>query len=221
MAPLPALIEAWNRSADLHAIAPGADPEEIDEAEQRLGRRLPPAMRSLYEAMNGGDLVEGDLTIHPLLPEPGDDDALTLVGASDFLRDAEWPIPPELVVFGSSGTGEPFGLWLPQDQSGARPFVVQVGEIFEDASFAVVGDDLLSFLTGWCAYYLLLLAEHRAGAILDVLGVPDHVRRGSDELGDDDMAALLSWASPGLPDPRPDVYERPVTADQLREWAAR
>jgi cell wall assembly regulator SMI1 len=34
---------------------------------------------------------------------------------------------------------------------------------------------------------------------------------------DEQVTELLAWASPGLPDPEPDVYERPIPAERLRE----
>jgi hypothetical protein len=219
MVSLPALIEVWDRSADLHTRAPGASAAEIEEAEQRLGRRLPDQVRSLYEAMNGGELFEGDLRIDPLLPSGGEDDPFGVVGHSDFLRGAKWPIPPELVVFAADGTGDPFGVWMPVDQPDTRGFVVQVGAVFEEASFAVVGDDMLSFLVGWTAFYLVLMDEQRAAAALDVLGVPDRLRTGPEDMTEEDLGPFLGWASPGLPDPRPEAYEYPMTADDLRKFA--
>ncbi len=37
--------------------------------------------------------------------------------------------------------------------------VVQIGEVFEPACMAVVGDDLAGFLLGGTAHYLLLSAQ--------------------------------------------------------------
>jgi len=31
--------------------------------------------------------------------------------------------------------------------------------------------------------------------------------------------AVLGWACPGLPDPKPDPYERGLTAEQVNEFA--
>jgi hypothetical protein len=36
---------------------------------------------------------------------------------------------------------------------------------------------------------------------------------------DQEFHAVLTWACPGLPDPRPDPYERGMTADQVDEFA--
>ena len=77
-------------------------------------------------------------------------------------------------------------VWLPLD-GGAREIIVQIGEVFEDACLAVVGDDFESFLRGWGDYYTQL---------------------SSRDLDDDDFYEILGRANPGLPDPRPDPYER-------------
>jgi hypothetical protein len=81
--------------------------------------------------------------IHPVSSD--DDDDLTLANASDRLRSWEWPVPDEMVIFGSNGQDSSFGVWVPRD-GGARPIVVEIGEIFEDACLAVVGDDLEFFM---------------------------------------------------------------------------
>jgi hypothetical protein len=122
-------------------------------------------------------------------------------------------------MIGGNGSDDLFGLWLPGDDE-ARPLAVQVGETFEPASFAVVGDDLESFLAGWTAYYLLLLGDEiDVGPALDALGVPAQLRVQSSGLGDEDLDALLAWASPHLPDVHPDPYERGLTADDLAQIA--
>ena len=100
-------------------------------------------------------------------------------------------------MFGDNGQGDSFGPWLPRD-GGARPIVVQIGELFEDACLAVVGDDLESFLRGWGEYYTQL---------------------NSRDLDDDDFYEILGRANPGLPDPRPDPYERGLTAAQVDDFA--
>lgn len=122
------------------------------------------------------------------------------------------------MVFGGNGADDRFGVWLPGDRE-ARPLIVQIGEIFEDASFAVVGDDLASFLAGWSAFYLLLLGDEvDVGPSLDELVEPAQLRVQSSDL-DDDMDALLNWATPHLPDVHPDRYERGLTADDVAKVA--
>jgi hypothetical protein len=216
-ATLEQVLRAWELSAALHEPRPAAPEGDLDEASRRLGRRLPVAVKQLYATANGGSFLHGNLALAPLLPA-GDDGTSVATGA-DALRAAEWPIPHGLVVLGGNGADDHFGVWLPGDAE-ARPLVVQIGETFAPESFAVVGDDLVSFLTGWSAYYLLLLGDDAdVGPALDALGVPAQLRVQSSQLGDDDLDALLSWASPHLPDVHPDPYERGLTADDLAQIA--
>jgi hypothetical protein len=218
-ATLEKVLRAWDLSASLHRPNPAASAEEIALAERQLDRRLPASFKQLYAAAGGGSFLHGNLVLEPPLPRAGADEDMALTTASALLREAEWPIPHGLVTFGGNGADDHFGVWLPGDRE-ARPLIVQIGEIFEDASFAVIGDDLASFLAGWSAYYLLLLGDEAdAGPALDELGVPAQLRVQSSDLGDDDMDALLAWASPHLPDVHPDAYERGLTADDVAKVA--
>jgi hypothetical protein len=218
-ATLTSVLRAWELSAPLHEPNPGCSADELAEAARVLDRRLPAAFKQLYAAHGGGSFLHGNLMLEPLLPPDGDDDALAVTTNADELRAADWPIPHGLVMIGGNGSDDLFGLWLPGDAE-ARPLAVQVGEIFEPASFAVVGDDLESFLAGWTAYYLLLLGDELdVGPALDALGVPAQLRVQSSGLGDEDLDALLAWASPHLPDVHPDPYERGLTADDLAQIA--
>jgi hypothetical protein len=175
-------------------------------------------MRELYGTVNGADLFQGDARTLPLLPQ-ADDDVQSLVTHSGFLRGANWPLPPELVAFGSDGTGEVFAVWLPEDGAGA-PIVVQMGSIFEEASFGVVGDDVVSFLTGWCSWYAMSYVEDGLEQILDVLAVPSSLRVDpDDELEDEHMLELLRWASPRVASRVTDPYEEALTADEVRAVA--
>lgn len=90
------VFAAWDASGDLHKRAVGVSDEDIAEAERRLGRQLPEQTRALYRAHDGAYLLEGNLTIHPLLLP--DDDALALATASGLLRSWEWPVAGEVVV---------------------------------------------------------------------------------------------------------------------------
>jgi hypothetical protein len=213
------VLRAWELSASLHQPSPAASADEVAEAERQLGRRLPAAFKQLYAIAGGGSFLHGNLVLAPPLPPAGADGGMALTTGSSLLREAEWPVPHGLVTFGGNGADDHFGVWLPGDRE-ARPLIVQIGEIFEDASFAVIGDDLASFLAGWSAYYLLLLGDEAdAGPALDELGVPAQLRVQSSDLADDDLDALLAWASPHLPDVHPDAYERGLTADDVAKIA--
>ena len=208
-ATLAKVFDAWERSAHLHLAEP---PTAVDAAERALGRALPDDARELYGAVGGGSFLEGNLGLHPPGPPEEGEEQLTLATASALLRSWDWPVPDELVVFGDNGAGDHFGVWLPAG-GGARPVVVQIGEVFEPACLAVVGDDLASFLAGWTAYYLASLGAPVDA--LDALGVPDELRSLDEDGSDEEHFALLSWASPGLPDPCPDPYERGLTAPEV------
>lgn len=205
------VLEAWRRSPSLHEPEAPVSADAVRRAEQILGRQLPPALGDLYRVVGGGSFLQGNLGLYPLLADSEDDLAVTT--AADLLRSWDWPIPEQLLVIGDNGAGDVFGLWLGDDDATPAP-VIQVGEVFEDACMAVVGDDLTSFLAGWSAYYLLLSGEGHESA-LDALGVPAAFRSLPGNGSDDEFYARLAWASPGLPDPRPDPYERGLTAAQV------
>jgi hypothetical protein len=205
------VLAAWDASAELHSPNPGASSDGLDRAQAEIGRPLPGAAVDLYRELDGGSLLHGNLNLLPLLPEGV---TLAVTTSADLLRTWEWAIPDELLIFGDDGAGDQFGIWLPTSRD-ASPLIVQVGEIYgDDRNLAIVGDDLPSFLLARTAYYLLLLRDDEpTDAALDELALPDHLRELGD--GDDDLFELLAWANPGLPDPRPDPYERGLTAAEV------
>lgn len=212
------VIDAWNLSSELHQAAEqGASDAEIAEAEGLLGRAFPGDFRQLYRAFDGGAFVGGNIMLEPLMSANW---PLTVVTNGDQLREWEWPIPEELVVFGGDGAGDLFGIWLPT-QGKAKPVILTVGSIFTRASLAVVGDDFAGFLAGRSAYYLLLNAMDGfdSEAALDALGVPDKLRVAF-SAEDSDYWNLLNWANPNLPDKAVDVYQNAWTAEQVAEFAA-
>jgi len=123
-----------------------------------------------------------------------------------------------MVIFASNGQDSSFGVWVPRD-GGARPIVVEIGEIFEDACLAVVGDDLPSFTRAWGAYYLELVgASDDIKAEFPDFELPKELAL-TDDGSEDEFFAILQWANPGLPDPRPDPYERGLSAAQVDKIA--
>jgi hypothetical protein len=160
-------------------------------------------MRALYTMSDGLSLLHGNLNIYPLRAH---ETGLALIGSSavslsDELREYEWRIPEELVVFGDNGGDE-------RAEGGEAAL-----ELEERDGFAVIGTDLPKFLTSWSAYYLLLLEADTAA--LEALGVPE--RFWTREPDDSLMSDLLAWADPRLPDGDPHPYQRPVVAHALRE----
>jgi hypothetical protein len=189
------------------------------DAERALDRRLPADLRELLTEVGDEEVLAGNLRVYPLVPPEGEDDVLALTTAADLLRSWEWPVPDEMVVFGSNGQDESFGVWVPKD-GGARPIVVEIGETFEDACLAVVGDDLESFMRGWGAYYILLLGNpDEVSTMVEAYELPEELSSLEEDGSDDEFYAILGWANPRLPDPRPDPYERGLTAAQVDEIA--
>jgi hypothetical protein len=210
------VLAAWNASADLHSPNPGASSDGLERAQGDIGRPLPDAAVDLYRALDGGSLLHGNLNLLPLLPEGV---TLALTTSSDVLRSWDWPIPDELVIFGDNGAGDVFGIWLPPTRD-AQPVIVQVGEIFEERSFAIVGDDLPSFLLAHSAFYLLsFLEDEDVADALAAIELPEHLRELDLEDSDEAYYELLLWANPELPDPRPDPYTRGLTADEIGSLA--
>jgi hypothetical protein len=185
----------------------------LESVEQAVGRRLPEAFRELYQRHDGGSWIGNELRLMPLLNR----DDLSVARASTTYRGWEWPVPDEVVIFGSDGGGDPFGLWLPESTA-ARPLVVKIGAIFEAGCMAIVGEDLNAFLRAWTAYYLLLPDRKETTAGLDALEVPDNLRPG--EPDDEAFGQIVEWASPTITGSMSDPYEATLTAEDVRRIAA-
>src|SRR4051812_44790960 len=184
------VLAAWSATASLHEPGPPASRGELETVEQAIGRRLPGALRELYQRHDGGSWFHSDLVLMPLLAEGG----FSVARASAAYRGWGWPIPDEVVIFGNDGGGDPFGLWLPA--VAARPVVVKIGAIFEPGCMGVVGEDLNAFLRAWTAYYLLLPDREITIQGLDALELPEHLR--ADGPDDETFRQILEWASPTL-----------------------
>jgi hypothetical protein len=210
------VLAAWDASSGLHSANPGASIAGLARAQLEIGRPLPDAACDLYREIDGGSLLHGNLNLLPLLPEGV---TLALTTSSDILRSWDWSIPDELLIFGDDGAGDQLGIWLPTAR-GAQPLIVQVGEIYgDDRNLAIVGDDLPSFLLARTAYALLLLSDEEDTAeALAALDLPDYLHELDGE-GDDDLFELLAWASPQLPDARPDPYARGLSAAEVALFA--
>lgn len=163
------IVASWSLSGT-STLNTGATSEELRRVSRRLDKSFPDDFISLYEQCDGGDVLGGNIQLYPL-----DSEDLSVLRASAFLRRHEWPVPPELIVFAGNGLGDSFGLWLPKDGN-SPPFVVEVGQIFEDGSLSVTGTSLTGFLLGRSAYYLLLLESPPEA--LDELCLPMVFRRG-------------------------------------------
>jgi hypothetical protein len=212
------VLAAWSAAPSVNDPNPGASEATLASAVERIGRQLPASAATLYRALDGGSMLEGNLNLFPLL---SDSEKLAVTTASRLLRSWDWPIPDELVLFGDEGADDQLGLWLPVACEG-RPIVVAVAAIFEERSFAIVGDDLPGFLLGQTAFHLLSLAEDEDLAeAIDALGLPEHLRQLDVRGSHDEYHTLLQWANPGLPDPRPDAYRRGLTEADVAAHARR
>jgi hypothetical protein len=212
------VLAAWRAAPAINAPNPGASDADLATAAERLDRPLPDSLARLYRALDGGTMLEGNLDLFPLL---SDSDKLAVTTASRLLRSWDWPIPDELVLFGAEGADDQLGLWLPID-GGGRPIVVAVGAVFEERSFAIVGDDLPGFLLAQTAFYLLSFADDEDTAeAVEALGLPEHLRALEEHGSREERDALLAWANPALPDPHPDPYGRGLSAAELARLGAR
>ena len=210
------ITNAWGLTKVLHEWNRGATDAELSKAEQAVGRSLPRELKAVYRLSDGISLLEGNLNFVSLQPKRG---YPGLVNLSGKLRQWKWPIPHELVMFGDDGADEQFGIWLPACSAADEPHpIIEVGEIFEPRSFAVIGTNLVPFLRVWTAYYAVIcLGDTDPQAVqraLEAIGVPRTLR----DMEPDDplLESLFSWADPSLPDHLPDPYQRGLTAEQLR-----
>lgn len=204
-----AIFRAWDLSKPLHDLRPPADTDDLELVEEMISRQLPSELVELYRHTNGGELLGGNLQLEPALPH---DDRPGLANAAETLRQAHWPIPDSLLVFGSNGAGSVLGIWLPQ--SPAAHAVIEVGELFKPASMAILGTRLSRFLAGWTAYHLLLTSDQLdPEPALDALALPAELRAPDPDTNH--CYALLQWADPDLPNPRPDPYLHGLNATEL------
>jgi hypothetical protein len=189
------IIDAWRLAPALNHFGPTLEPGAIDTAERQLGRPLPTDLITLYGLGDGFSVVGGNLFLDPLTGEMG------LPGHSDQLREWGWENPPDVLMFGTNGGGELFGLWYPDgaDPAGPTP-VVEIGSVFEPDCMALVGTDLAPFLRAWTAYYFLI-CEAPAVA-LDAIDLPTHLRVAEPE----SLEPYFRWADPDLPNHDPDPY---------------
>ena len=205
------VIRAWTISSDLHRFNHGASEPLILEAEVVLQRRLPLAIRTLYEFSNGASLFHGNLSINPLKAESQE---LCLAHNSEWLRSCGWIIPPEIVVFGNSGSDSMYGVWLPSgsEQQADAP-VLELGEACDGSCIALVGTSFVRFAMMATAFCLLGEDQEYQEA-LDVIGVPPQGRSSTPDQST--YEAIYRWADADLPQIPPDPYGAPISLKWLR-----
>jgi len=201
---LDAVVQAWRATARLHRFAEPIDEDGLLAAEARLGRPLPHDLVRLYEITDGFDGFEGNLRMVP---------ALTAADWADELRNDDWPIASELLVFGDAGADDHYALWCPEDAPVDAPTpVVEIGAIFEGGNLALVGTTLPRFLRTWTAFRLVEAGEIR---VATALGVTESIRASGGQFG-----PYIRTFDPTLPYLEPDPYVQRLTAGQISDLVA-
>ena len=224
------LLDAYPSARAHHDVNPPATEAQIQAAEAKIGAQLPSALREIYLLFNGGWAWE--LDFFPLAP-PTQYEALTHSN-EQFIEDG-WPIPQEIRLFAATGAESFFGIWLPPCGNPIYNHpVIEVGGPYED-SMGVAGTNLLSFLRGWSAFYLVGKEEDALWAVklgedkdapnrlkriqtaLDALQVPQSLRtEHQQEDCEENDAQLRKWADPQLPDPYVDPDNLRYTIADLK-----
>jgi hypothetical protein len=212
---LEAVFAAFRSSPGLHRLKPPATRDALLKVEGSLGRELPATLRRLYEFSDGMELFDGNLR---LLPAVGDG-PLRLLDYSEWLREAEWPIPQEVLMFGGDGSDELFGLWYPPEFSPDGPTpVIEIGSIFEPGCMAVSSTNLPSFLRAWSGYFLAMLGAPEAALV--AIGLPRPLWTVDARHHAVAIRPYLAWADPNLPHKTPDSYVDRLDVDGVRAMLA-
>ena len=214
------LFDAWIASDTLQSMEPPVTEADLRAAEAKIGSSIPPPLRELYMLCNGGWMLFY-LDFYSL--EPCEHN-WGLIRANEEYIERGWHIPQEIRLFADEAASDVFGVWLPccSNPIYNHP-IIEVGTIFEEGCMGVAGTNLISFLRGWAAYYLVAdereeLAEdgEKLKAIqtaLDTLGVPQSLRGNN---FDDERAPFRKWADPQLPDPYGTSYSQGYTITDLK-----
>ena len=194
------VLAAWRLSAALHTMHSPIDEDALLAAEARLGRSFPTTLRRVYEFSDGFDGFSGSVQIER---------ALRAADFAEDLRDSDWEIAPELLVFGGNGSDEHWALWYPDGASPDEPTpVIEIGEIFDEDGLALIGSSLPRFLRMISGFNL---AGGENSAASDAIGLPQALRRGDHHR----IAPFIAWADPALPFPQPDPYVQRLTRTDI------
>ncbi len=200
------VVTAWRLSQTLHSFGDPIDEDRLLAAEARLGRPLPGELRRLCGFADGFDGFGGSLRV---------ENALAAAGYADDLRDSDWEIAPELLVFGGNGSGDYWAIWYPETASPDDPLpVIEIGEITEGGNLAISGSSLARFLRTYTGFHLAHEGDQADAS--NALGLPDPLRVGSNRL-----APFVTWSDPALPFTEPDPYVQRLTASDVRSLVAK
>jgi hypothetical protein len=176
---------------------------------------IPAALRPFYQKMNGAALFDGDLIFFAAggsLDEDG-----TVQHASRLAREAEWPIPQEVVLFGRDTGGEVLGVWTgPRDAAKYPSPVVLTGLVFEPAAHALLATSFERYLLTTTVWHCL--DTEYAKTAFSTFRVPGSLQ--ARDLDDLDADAWFAWADPALPALPGDPYQEPLTGEQIRTMLA-
>jgi len=192
---------------------------EATESEHELGppasgaelAPVPAGLQPFYQRMNGAALFDGDLLFFQTSGPPDEDG--TVQHASRLAREAEWPIPPEVVLFGRDTGGEVLGVWTgPRDAAKYPSPVILTGLLFQPAAHALLATTFERYLLTTTVWHCL--DTDYADIAFRMFDVPRELRvEDIDEL---DAEAWFAWADPALPALPGDPYQEPLTGEELR-----
>ena len=227
------LFDAWQATEIDPLVNPPATEAEIQAAEEKIGATLPQPLREVYQLFNGGWAWE--LDFYPL-NFPPDNSPFALTNSNEKYIEYGWHIPKEIRLFAGDGGGGGFGIWLLAcGNSIYNHPVIEVGELSGEGCMGVAGTNLLSFLSGWSAFQLVMKEDselwkvelgedkdapnrlQRIQTALDTRKVPQSLRsEHHHEDPDENFAQLRKRADPQLPDPSGDSYTQRYTITDLK-----
>ncbi|MBI2684839.1 MAG: hypothetical protein HYX27_00880 [Acidobacteria bacterium] len=177
---------------------------------------VPAPLQSLYREMNGAALFDGDLLFF-MASGPRDEDG-TVQHASRLAREAEWPIPQEVVLFGRDTGGEVLGVWTGPRNSAKYPSpIVLTGLLFKPAAHALLATSFERYLLTTTVWHCL--GTDYAEAAFETFQVPSALR--ADDLEELDAEAWFAWSDAALPGLPGDPYHEPLTGSQIRTLLAK
>lgn len=176
---------------------------------------VPAPLRAFYKQMNGAALFDGDLLFFAAGGPPDEDG--TVQHASRLAREAEWPIPAEVTLFGRDTGGEVLGVWTGARDAAKYPSpVVLTGLVFEEAAHALLATSFERYLLTTTVWHCF--GTELAEIAFEVFHVPRALQ--VDELEDLDAEEWFAWADPLLPALPGDPYQEPLTGAQIRKMLA-
>jgi hypothetical protein len=177
--------------------------------------QVPAALRPLYDRMNGVSLFDGDLLFFLAAGAPDEDG--TVQHASRLAREAEWPIPQEVTLFGRDTGGEVLGVWVgPRDAAKFPSPVVLTGLVFQPAAHALLATSFERYLLTTTVWHCF--GTDYAETAFESFQVPRNLQ--VEDLEELDAEAWFAWADPLLPALPGDPYQEPLTGAQLRKLVA-